>query len=299
MPIRLDGRVAVVTGAGRGLGKAIAIELARMGAKVVVNDIGTSLTGEGSDQGPADEVVGIIDANDGEAVASHDDITDFEQASALIDTAVSQFGTIDILVNNAGTSVRGHVYDVDPEKFRSVIDVHLFGTFNCTRHAAPYMKDQGWGRIVNMVSRAGLWGAPGTVAYGSAKGAIFGFTNVVARDLAPFGITVNGINPAAMSTRMVLEAVERSRTAGQITPMQERMLQVVQPPEDVAVVAAYLCTEESKDINGQYFMVHGSQVGWFQPLTISKNAFKDGRWTPEELATAISKFEIPPLQDLY
>ncbi|MEE9286090.1 MAG: SDR family NAD(P)-dependent oxidoreductase [Dehalococcoidia bacterium] len=299
MSLSLDNRVAVVTGAGRGIGRAVAMKLAEMGASVVVNDLGVTIEGAGMDASPANQVTNEIKANGGKAVANHDSVADFESAKRIIETAVNQFGKIDILVNNAGTTAGAPIYELDPKTFASVVGVHLFGTFNCTRHACVYMKDQGWGRIVNMVSRAGLWGSPGAAPYGSGKGGIFGFTNVVCRDLAPFGITVNGVNPAAALTRMVTESVDRAKERGLDAAQAERMLAVAQEPEDVAVVVAFLCTEEAGAINGQYFFVQGGSVGLFQPLTVTKTAFKDGRWTLEELAKVAPTFEIPELKALY
>lgn len=300
MAIRLEGKAAVVTGAGRGLGKAIALQLAQMGAGVVVNDIGGSVTGTGHDRRPADEVVAEISDKGGKAVASYDNVADFDAAGRLIEASVTSFGRIDILVNNAGIVFRAPIWELDPADFRRVVDVHLFGTFNCTRHACVHMKRQGWGRIVNMVSRGGLWGSPGSSGYGAGKGGIFGLTNVIARDLAPFGITVNGVNPAAMTTRMVLDReANGGGSRGMESAALQRMLSVVQPPEDVAVVVSYLCSEEAAGINGQYFFVQGGHVGWFQPLTVAKSAYKDGRWTPEELAKAVPKMELPPLRSLY
>ncbi len=299
MGIRLDNRVAVVTGAGRGLGKAVAIQLAQMGARVVVNDMGGSLAGKGRDRRPAEEVAAFINDTGGHALPSYDSVADFETAGSIIDTALEAWGKIDILVNNAGTSVRSPVWEIDPEAFRSVVDVHLFGTFYCTRRAAPLMKEQGYGRIVNVVSRAGLWGAKHVAGYGAGKGGIFGFTNVAARDLAPYGVTVNAVNPAAMGTRMVTESVQRNRDEERPDPMQERMMLQVQEPEEVAVMIAYLCAEEAGGTNGQFFLVQGEQIGWFQPLAIAKSIFKQGRWTPEEFAEALPRLDIPPLREIY
>lgn len=299
MSLNLDNRVAVVTGGGRGIGRAVALKLAEMGASVVVNDLGVTTEGTGSDAAPANEVANEIKANGGKAVANLDSVSDFDAAGRIIGTAIKEFGKIDILVNNAGTTAGAPIHELDPEIFASVVGVHLFGTFNCTRHAAGPMKEQGYGRIVNMVSRAGLWGSPGAAPYGAGKGGIFGFTNVVCRDLAPFGITVNGVNPAAALTRMVTESIDRAKERGLDADRAERMLSVAQEPEDVAVMVAFLCTEEAGTINGQYFFVQGGSVGLFQPLTVTKTAFKDGRWTPDELAQVIPKFEIPELRELY
>jgi len=297
--VSLEKRVAVVTGAGRGIGRAIALQLATMGASVVVNDLGVTTQGTGRDQTPAQQVVSEIKANGGRAVANFDNVADFDAAKRIIDTAVKSFGKIDILVNNAGTSAGAPIWELDKETFASVVGVHVFGTFNCTRHAVGYMKEQKWGRIVNFVSRAGLWGSPGAAPYGAGKGGIFGFTNVVSRDLAPFGITVNGVNPAATLTRMVTESLDRAKERGLDPSQAQRMLSVAQDPSDIAVVAAFLCTEAAADVTGQFFFVQGGSVGLFQPLTVTKSIIKDGHWTPEELAKAIPKFEIPPPRQLY
>ncbi len=296
---RLDGRVAVVTGSGRGIGRAIAHKLSEMGAAVVVNDLGSSTQGSGSDTSPADQVVSEIKAKGGKAIANYDNVADFEAARRIIETAVKGFGKIDILVNNAGTTAGAPIYELTPETFASVVGVHVFGTFNCTRHACTYMKNQKWGRIVNLVSRAGLIGSQGASPYGAGKGGIFGFTNVVSRDLAPFGITVNGVNPAAANTRMVTESMSRAKGVGADPAQVERMMRVVQDPENVAICAAALCTEEAANINGQYFFVQGGHVGLFQPLTITKHVYKDGKWSPQELAKAMGTMEIPPLSALY
>ncbi|MBI3744035.1 MAG: SDR family NAD(P)-dependent oxidoreductase [Chloroflexi bacterium] len=294
----LNGRVAVVTGGGRGIGRATALTLAKMGAKVVVNDLGGSMDGVGKDIGPAQQVVNEIKANGGKAVANGDSVADYDAAKRIIDTAIKEFGKIDILVNNAGTTTGAPIWELDPKVFQAVVGVHVFGTFNCTRHAAPYMKDQKYGRIVNIVSRAGLWGSPGASPYAAGKGGIFGFTNSVCRDLLPFNVMVNGVNPSAAATRMVTTAIERAKERGMDPKAAERMLAVAQDPLDVAAVISFLSTEAC-NITGQYFFVQGGSLGLFQPLTVTKTAFKEGRWTAEELARVVPKFDIQPLRDLY
>src|SRR5262249_5468021 len=148
------------------------------------------------------------------------------------------------------------IWELDPELFERVSASHIKGTFNCTRCAAPHMKDRGWGRIVNLVSRAGIIGVPGSAAYGAGKGAVFGFTNVVARDLVPVGITANAVNPSPTETRMVMNAVEQGRKlGGEAERRTENLLKTIQRPEDVAVLIAALCTEEAAGVSGQVFFV--------------------------------------------
>ena len=300
MSFSLAGRVAVVTGAGRGIGRATAIELARLGAAVVVNDIGTSSGGDGSDVGPAEEVVGEILGAGGRAVANTDSVSEYAAAGRIIATAVEAFGGVDILVNNAGLSAGDVIWEIEPELFNRVTAVHIQGAFNCTRHAVGHTKQRAWGRIVNLVSRSGLIGTAGTVAYGIGKGGLFGFTNVVSRDLAAFGITVNGVNPSSTDTRMVSEAIEKGlEEGGARAEMARGLKDVLQTPQDVAVLIAALCSERAAGINGQFFFVRRTEVGLFQPLTLTQTMSRDEKWTSGELAEAITKLEPFPLDTPY
>src|SRR5581483_10720392 len=193
----LDGRVAVVTGAGRGIGRDIARCLASEGAAVVVNDVGVSLSGEsGSGEDPATSVCKEIEEAGGRAVANHGSVSDFAAAGRIIDQAVTELGRLDILVNNAGIVRDRTLVKMEEADYDAVVAVHQKGTFNTTRHAAPVMREAGYGRIVNITSSAGLRGNFGQTNYGAAKAAIMGMTFVWALELGRYGITVNAVAPA-------------------------------------------------------------------------------------------------------
>jgi len=298
--VSLAGKGAIVTGAGRGIGRATALLLARLGAGVVVNDVGTSLEGEGADASVARKVVDEITAAGGRAVASEDSVADFEAAGRIVRTAIDQFGAADILVNNAGVSAGASIWELDPALFERVHSIHLNGTFNCTRHAAPAMKQQGWGRIVNLVSRAGLQGVPGTAAYAAGKGGVFGFTNAVSRDLAPFGVTVNAVNPAATETRMVTSAVEEfRRQGGEAARRAASLMASLQSPESVAPLIAALCSDAAAAVTGEVFFVRGEEVGVFEPLRTPQTISNPGGWSVDDLAEAIPELPLHPLDEPY
>jgi NAD(P)-dependent dehydrogenase (short-subunit alcohol dehydrogenase family) len=299
--VSLAGRTAIVTGAGRGIGRATAIQLARMGAAVVVNDLGTAVDGTGQDTSVAGAVVAEIEASGGRAMASVGSVTDFAAVARMVTEAVDRFGGVDVLVNNAGATTSSPIWEMDPDVFDRVSASHVKGTFNTIRCVAPHMRARRWGRIVNLVSRAGLVGIPGTAAYAAGKGAVFALTNVAARDLASSGVTVNAVNPGSTGTRMVLGAVERARAQGGADAVARaaRLEAALQPPENVAALIAALCTEEAGTLTGQVLFVGRGEIGLFRPLGVAQTATAADGWTVESLLTALGGFEPYPLDAPY
>jgi NAD(P)-dependent dehydrogenase (short-subunit alcohol dehydrogenase family) len=269
----LDGRVAVVTGSGRGLGREFALCMAREGASVVVNDVGVSLDGQGTGEDPAAQVCKEIEAAGGKAVASHDSVTDFDGAASIVNTGVEAFGRVDILVNNAGIVRDRTLLKMDETDFDAVVGVHMKGSFNCARHAAPLMKEQGYGRIINITSSAGLRGNFGQTNYGSAKAALMGMTFIWALELGRYGITVNAVAPAG-NTRMTASLFERS---GEAPPPES-------DPALNAPLVAFLASERAAHVNGQILGRTDFAYTLFQHPKQIAFMWRDGGWTPEAVA---------------
>jgi len=284
---RLKGKVAVITGAGRGVGRGIALLMAEEGAKVVVNDLGGERDGSGAAKGPADEVVDEIKKAGGEAVANYDSVATPEGGENIIKTAIDTFGKIDILVNNAGILRDRMVFNMSYEEWDNVIKVHLYGCFNCTKPAALLMRQQRSGRIINMSSSSGLGGNAGQANYGAAKAGIAGFTRVCARDLGRYNVNVNCVAPSA-ATRMTVspemeEALQTRIARGEITEEQAAARRPA-APEDNAAIVVYLATDAAANINGRVFWSHGSGLSLcYEPLPPQKTIHKEGRWTVDEL----------------
>jgi NAD(P)-dependent dehydrogenase (short-subunit alcohol dehydrogenase family) len=286
---RLAGRAAIVTGAGRGIGRAVAELLAAEGAAVVVNDLGGNVDGSGAATSVADEVVAGIRARGGTAVASYDSVADFRAAERIVGTAVKEFGAIDVLVNNAGILRDRMLFNMSEAEWDAVIAVHLKGAFNCTRHAAARMREQRRGRIVSMSSTSGVFGNSGQANYGAAKDGIAGLTRVVARDLGKYGITVNAVCPGA-STRMTQTVSDAARMARQKSGIQgpggQRTFQLEHTgPENVAPWVVYLATDAASHVNGQVFFVMGGLIALLNYPAPVRTMTVDGRWTPEQIAT--------------
>jgi len=296
---RLKGRVAIVTGSGRGVGRCIAIALAQEGAKVVVNDPGVNVDGTGFDQGPADQVVQEIRSLGGEAVPNYEAVGTMQAGESLVRTALDNFGRIDILVNCAGILRDRMIFNMTEEEWDAVIQVHLKGTFACTRAVAPIFRQQRYGRIVNITSGA-LLGNSGQANYAAAKGGIIGFTRVVARDLGRYGVTCNAVGPMA-DTRMTATIPDISRLTGMLSAggviqsfagiaAAGRLLAHIVPrePENVAPIVVYLCTDAAWNINGQVFIVAGGgMIGLSCPETPINTISKGDKWTLEELSVLV------------
>lgn len=298
---RLKDKVAVVTGAGRGIGKGIALTMASEGAKVVINDLGGATDGSGASLTPAQEVVDEIKKAGGDAVSNSASVAEVEDAESIIKTAIDSFGRIDVLVNNAGILRDRMIWNMTDEEWDSVIKTHLYGHFYCTRAAARWMRNavkEGKlknGRIINITSHAGIRGNPGQVNYGAAKMGVVGFTYCCAMALGGQGITCNAIAPRA-STRLtdtVPEARLRELTArrGLASPEEVQSLPVEElkrrllggGPEAVAPLVCWLASDDSSHVNGQVFMMTEGKVGIFNSMDETKLAFKDGIFTVDEM----------------
>jgi NAD(P)-dependent dehydrogenase (short-subunit alcohol dehydrogenase family) len=287
----LEGRVAIVTGAGRGIGRAHALELARHGAAVVVNDFGVSVSGEGTGESPADEVVAEIEAAGGRAVANGADVADFAQAGSMVEQAVDVFGGLDILVNNAGFVRDRMLVNTSEEEWDAVVRVHLKGHFAPLRHAGAYWRTeskegrQRAARVVNTSSGAGLQGSVGQATYSAAKAGIAGLTVVAAHELGRYGVTVNAIAPVAR-TRMTEGAFDTSRMA---------------LPEDNSPVVAWLASEGAGDVTGRVIEVDGSTItvetGWRHGPARDNGA----RWEAAAVGPALRELcaEAPAPEPVY
>jgi NAD(P)-dependent dehydrogenase (short-subunit alcohol dehydrogenase family) len=285
---RFDGRVAIVTGAGRGIGRGHALELARQGAKVVVNDVGATVDGTGADTGPAQQVVDEIVAAGGEAVANTDDVSDWEGAHALVYTAIDTFGTLDVLVNNAGILRDRMLINMTEAEWDAVIRVHLKGTFAPSRHAAAWWREQSKSgtpvdaRIINTSSTSGLYANPGQTNYGAAKSGIATFSIIAAKELGRYGVTVNAIAPGAR-TRMT------ENLGGNMAKQPEAGEFDSRAPENIAPLVTWLASAESRDITGQVFLVGGGRIGIATPWGRGPGVDYGARWDPAELGAVVPK----------
>jgi len=281
---RLDGRVAIVTGAGRGIGRSVARLLASEGASVVVNDLGGDVDGSGASTGPAHDVVAEIAEAGGKAVANGADISVFAAAENLVQTAIEEFGRLDILVNVAGILRDRMVFNMTEQEWDDVIRVHLKGTFNTTRFASAHWRslrdESAQNRIINFTSVSGLHGAPGQPNYAAAKMGIVGLTWSSARALGKYGVTVNAISPGAATRMTDSVPTDRRRTRPEVDEWS---------PDNVAPIVAYLASERSGWITGRIIHSSGYEVSLYSNPEPVVRIVGTGPWQPDALAEQVER----------
>jgi NAD(P)-dependent dehydrogenase (short-subunit alcohol dehydrogenase family) len=292
----LDGKVAFVTGAGHGIGRGEALELAHQGGKVVVNDVGGSVHGEGADKRPAEEVAEVIRSKGGEASANFDDVADWAGAQRLVRQAVDDFGRLDVVVNNAGIVRDAMLFSMSEDAFDAVIRVHLKGTFAVTHHAANYWRDESKaGRqpraaIVNTVSSAGLQGNVGQANYGAAKAGIAALTVISSLELARYGVRANAVAPGGMTRitatlRKDAEVKEPDELeSGEYDPMN---------PANSAPMVAWLASDEALHVTGQVFRAVGHRITHYKPWSLGVTVETKGgpaRWEPADIGPAVNAY---------
>jgi NAD(P)-dependent dehydrogenase (short-subunit alcohol dehydrogenase family) len=280
-------RVAVVTGAGRGIGRGHALSLAAEGAKVVVNDLGGERDGTGASSGPAQGVVDEIRAMGGEAIANGDDVSDFDAAGRMVQSAIDEWGRLDVIVNNAGILRDRMLTNMTEAEWDAVIKVHLKGTFAPAHHAGAYWRNRAKAgetndaRLINTTSVSGIFGNPGQTNYGAAKAGIAAFTIIAAQELGRYGVTVNAVSPGAL-TRMTADL---NPNRPDVKPDEfDRSA-----PENIAPLVTWLASPESHDVTGRVFIVGGGVIsvaeGWRRGPTVDKG----DRWDPAELGPVVQK----------
>jgi 3-oxoacyl-[acyl-carrier protein] reductase len=291
MSNEFSGRVAIVTGGGRGIGQATALLLASQGAAVVVSDSGVEMDGTGGSEEPARETVSKITRAGGKARAHFKSVADWDATRELVDTTLKDFGHIDILVNTAALPDAVPIWDLTKERFQRIVSASIDGTFNCIRHVSRHMMERRYGRIVNFLSRGGLNAMTSVSAYAAAKAGVYGLTNSVSCDLAPHGIMVNGVFPGPTRTRMVTEVLKNATESNMIA-RREALIQAAQPPEYVAAMVAYLSSEACR-FAGEFFLVQRDSIGHFTPLLPEMYTKKDiNPWTMDSVATAVAALGV-------
>lgn len=274
----LDGKVVIVTGAGRGIGRDFALDMARHGASVVVNDLGTSIGGEGADQGPADSVVAEIEAAGGTAVANGDSVSSWDSAQRIVAAALDRFGRVDAVVNNAGILRDRFFFNMDPEEWRAVIDVHLNGAFYVSRAAAPHFRQQGSGAYLHIVSTSGLIGNLGQANYSAAKLGVAALSKSIAMDMARFGVRSNCLSPFAWS-RMIgsipAETDEQKERVERLKRMET---------SKIAPLATFLVGDRAADVTGQIFAVRANEIFLMSQSRPLRSVHAGEGWSAETIA---------------
>jgi NAD(P)-dependent dehydrogenase (short-subunit alcohol dehydrogenase family) len=288
----LEGKVALVTGAGRGIGRAIALVMAENGAQVVVNDIGAAVDGSGADSTPAQQVVTEIEAlhGQGQAVANYDSVADWDSAQRMVQTAVDRFGKIDIVVNNAGILRDTIFHRMTPEEFDAVVKVHLYGAFYVSRAAIPFMRKQESGAFVHMTSTSGLIGSVGQVNYAAAKLGIAGMSRGIAGDAARYHVRSNCIGPHAFS-RMIETVPGQTEEQMQARAAKTR-------PDQVAQLAAFLASDAAKEVTGQIMGARGNEIYLYSQPRPIRTMHRGTGWSAEALAETLLPAWKPSLTPL-
>ncbi len=289
----LEGKTAVITGAGRGIGRGLALHLAREGAAVVVNDPGASVGGEGGDKSVAEQVAEEIRTGGGRAEANTDSVATWEGGQAIIQTALDHFGRVDILINNAGILRDRFLCQMSEEEWDAVIGVHLKGSCYCTRAAIPHMVKNKWGRILFMTSTAGFIGTIQQCNYGAAKVGMLGLSRTIAMEFKDYNITSNCIAPFAWTRIPDSIPADHEAVRENIDRLFKNM-----SPEDISPLAVYLAGEQAKAVSGQVFGVRGKEIYIFNQPRISRSIHCAGGWTADELDKLLEPTFKPHLTPL-
>ena len=283
----LKDKVVLVTGAGGGIGRDFALAMAAAGAKVVVNDLGTSVKGEGKDAGPAQKVVDEIRSAGGKAAASTDSVAEWESANRIVQTALAAFGRIDVVVNNAGILRDRFFFNMSVEEWRAVIDVHLNGSFYVARAAAPHFKSQESGCYVHMTSTSGLVGNLGQANYSAAKLGIAGLSKSIALDMAKYNVRSNCISPFAWSRMIGSIPTETEDQKARVEKLK------FMETSKIAPLAVFLASDEAKEVTGQIFAVRANEIFLMSQSRPLRSVHRSDGWTPETIAA----HAIPSLRD--
>jgi len=290
----LAGKVVLITGAGRGIGREIALLAAKQGARVVVNDLGSSLDGKGTSSGPAQEVVALIEQQGGQAIINGESVSSWEGAQRMVEAAIDHFGRLDAVVNNAGILRDRMFHQMEPQEFDDVVKVHLYGSFYVSRAAAPIFRKQEHGAYVHTTSTSGLIGGLGQANYSAAKLGVVALSKSIALDMARFNVRSNCISPSAFS-RMI-ESIPSQTPEEQAAYMAKR--QAASRPEQIAPLAVFLASDAAKEVNGQIIGVRGNELYLYSQPRPVRTLHRAESWTVETLDTMVAawKSSFVPLE---